>query len=164
MAIPVVSPTLASLRTLCIDARYSRPQSPIPSTLQSIVDFFQTSGCQLTSFCLKLPERNVMIGHAFVIKLLSTYGPSLTRVSFIDCGLENQSLSLIAKKCTQLERLDVAIPMKDMVRIHCSVLTFSLELIYGLFSIFSPRCFRPRRHSRHWSMWTTNTSMDQGLP
>lgn len=113
-AIPVVSPTLASLQTLCIDARCTRPQSPMPGNLQSIIDFFKNSGCQLTSFCLKLPERNVMIGHAFIIKLLNIYGTSLRKVSFIDCGLENQSLSLLAKKCTQLERLDVAIPVKDM--------------------------------------------------
>ncbi|KAH6910670.1 hypothetical protein BKA70DRAFT_1100621 [Coprinopsis sp. MPI-PUGE-AT-0042] len=112
--IPIVSPTLASLHTVCIDARCTRPQSPMPTTLQNIVDFFQNSACQLSSFCVKLPERNVMIGHSFVIRLLNIYGASLKKVAFIDCGLENQSLSLIAKRCIRLERLDVAIPVKDL--------------------------------------------------
>jgi hypothetical protein len=87
----------------------------MPTTLQNIVDFFKNSACQLSSFCVKLPERNVMIGHSFVVKLLNTYGSCLKKVAFIDCGLENQSLSLIAKRCVRLERLDVAIPVKELV-------------------------------------------------
>ncbi|KAG2007242.1 hypothetical protein CC2G_014953 [Coprinopsis cinerea AmutBmut pab1-1] len=114
-ALPLLPPTLSNLRSLCIDAKYSRANSPVPGILQTILDYFKGSACQLSSFSLKMPDRKIGVGHPFVKNLLEMFGSSLKRMAFIDCHLEFESLRLMSKKCVQLERLTVVVPPKDIV-------------------------------------------------
>ena len=70
------------------------------------------------SFVIKLPERKIIIGEPFVSQLVELFGFSLRRLAFLDCGVGHQSIAEICKSCPHLERLDIAIPVKDIVKLR----------------------------------------------
>lgn len=56
-----------------------------------------------------------MVGNQFITELIKNHGLTLRRLSFYDCGVSSESIEKICKFCIHLERLEVAIPMKDIV-------------------------------------------------
>ncbi len=93
------------------------------------------------SFVIKLPERKIIIGEPFVSQLVELFGFSLRRLAFLDCGVGHQSIAEICKSCPHLERLDIAIPVKDIVKaIYCpplKSLTLSLASFHDRRRTFS---------------------------
>lgn len=108
-------PSLRHLRHLALDTRYSLEPSPSPAILASVLSHLKTSAPALLSFSIKLPERKVVVGDPFVKQLTELFGFSLKRLAFLDCGVSLESIAEICKSCPHLERLDIAIPMKEIV-------------------------------------------------
>lgn len=115
---PLVFPPapLRNLRHLALDARYRSSPSPSPAILTAILVNIKFSSPPLTSFIIKLPERKVVVGEAFITQLLENHSHSLRKLAFLDCGVTHASIAEICKSCLHLQRLDAAIIMKEIVR------------------------------------------------
>ncbi|KAF9011794.1 hypothetical protein BDQ17DRAFT_1232939 [Cyathus striatus] len=111
--LPSVS-LLPNLQHLSIDVRTVVMSAPSSSVLASILTFFQSSCCPLATFSIRLPEKKVTLGLPFIQQLLSAYAYTLRRISFLECSLTVESVEEICKKCVQLERLDITIPVKEL--------------------------------------------------
>ncbi|KAF8957516.1 hypothetical protein BDZ97DRAFT_1845991 [Flammula alnicola] len=108
-------PSLRHLRHLAFDTRYTMQPSPSPAILASVLSHLKTSAPALLSFAIRLPERKVVVGDPFIAQLIELFGFSLRRLAFLDCGVSQESIAEICKSCVHLERLDVAIPMKELL-------------------------------------------------
>ncbi|KAJ3504699.1 hypothetical protein NLJ89_g7797 [Agrocybe chaxingu] len=109
------SPPMRHLKHLAFDTRYSMQPSPSPSILASILAHIRLSAPPLQSFTIKLPERKIVVGDPFITQLVEHYGSTLRRLSFLDCGVSQESIAEICKNCVNLQRLDVSIPMKELL-------------------------------------------------
>lgn len=90
------------------------PSAPSPAIIVSVLKHL-ASCSPLASFTIKLTERKVDVGYDLINHLMATHRHSLRRLAFLDCGIPLDSLLMICKKCVQLERLDVPLPMKEIV-------------------------------------------------
>ncbi|KAF8902553.1 hypothetical protein CPB84DRAFT_1775664 [Gymnopilus junonius] len=113
-ALALPPPLLRDLKHIAFDVRYSMSPSPSPTILASILDHLKPSSPSLVHFVIKMPERKVLVGEPFINKLLESSKHSLRRLAFLDCGVSPESLINICKSCIHLERLDIAIPVKEM--------------------------------------------------
>jgi len=111
-------PPLRHLKHLAFDTKYTLQPSPSPAILATILEHIKLSSPPLTAFTIKLPERKVVIGEPFIAQLVKNHGDTLKRLAFLDCGVSLESVGEICKNAVHLEQLEVAIPMKDMVRSH----------------------------------------------
>lgn len=124
------APPLHHLRNLAFDTRYSLSPSPSPNVLSTILTHLKSSAPPLTSFTIKLPERKVTIGHPFITQLLEAHSHTLRRLAFLDCGIGLDSINEISKQCVHLERLDVAIPARDILSFTASIArSYSLRVV-----------------------------------
>jgi hypothetical protein len=108
-------PSLRHLKHLALDAQYAMQPAPTTSVLQSVLVQLKHSMPSLLSFAIKLPDRKCMVGNQFIAELIKTHAFTLRRLSFYDCGVSPESIEEICKSCIHLERLEVAIPIKDIV-------------------------------------------------
>ncbi|KAF8153001.1 hypothetical protein B0H34DRAFT_754140 [Crassisporium funariophilum] len=106
---------LRHLRNLAVDTRCSATPSPSPAILIAILAYLKFSSSVLLSFTMRLPERKAVVDETFITRLLENHAHSLRRLSFLDCGVSQKSITEICKACLHLERLDVAIPSKDLM-------------------------------------------------
>ncbi|KAF7375400.1 hypothetical protein MSAN_00427600 [Mycena sanguinolenta] len=98
-ALPQPPASLACLRYLSIDVRLV-PISPMLPPTTSALSAIMTSHQRL------LPAPHL---------LHPAHGPTLKNLSFIDCTLGTaDSLAALCKGCTQLERLELWIPVRDL--------------------------------------------------
>lgn len=114
-ALDLPPPPLHHLRHLALDTRYNQSPSPSPTILASLLTHIKSSSPSLQSFTLKLPERKVVIGEAFITQLVEQFGASLRRLAFLDCGISLESLTELCSACLNLETLEISIPTKDLV-------------------------------------------------
>jgi len=133
---PVIS--LPCLKNLTIDARYSMNGSPAPEILSAVVKFISTGSPSITSFTLKLSDRNIVVGEPFIEEMLGIYGSSLERLSFISCGVTIASVSVIARRCKKLKRLEVSVPFKETV--SGALLDLHYQLVNTHFARADPIC------------------------
>ncbi|TFK31537.1 hypothetical protein BDQ12DRAFT_618731 [Crucibulum laeve] len=108
------APPLYRLRHLALDTRYSVMTSPAPAILSALLEHLKGSSAPLVSFSMKLPDNKVVVGNDFIKQLLGHYAHTLRRLAFLDCSVGMDSLAEICKSCIQLERLDVAVPIKEL--------------------------------------------------
>jgi len=138
-SLPPTIPLLPSLAHIAIDARYSMTSSPTPNILNTLLDLLKASAPNLIAFTLKLPERTIVIQHSFIDKLVDVYGNNLKKLAFLDASLELESIGRIAEDCPLLERLDVAIPIRDVVRsCHFVRLPLLSDIQYAFASLLTP--------------------------
>jgi len=109
------APPLHRLRNLAFDTRYTLNPSLSPAVLTSILFHLRPSSPPLTSFIIKLSNRQILVGHAFIQQLLDAYAHTLRKFAFVDCMVEIDSIAAICKECVHLERLEVAFPIKEIV-------------------------------------------------
>lgn len=64
---------------------------------------------------MRLPEAKILVGHLFIELLVQDHGLTLTQISFVDCGISMESVGYICGLCPSLERLELPIPLKDLV-------------------------------------------------
>ncbi|KAJ7336823.1 hypothetical protein DFH08DRAFT_281163 [Mycena albidolilacea] len=110
--------SLACLRNLAIDTRLT-PVGPMhpPSTsaLSAILTYINASSPRLVSFIVKYPDRQMAIPNSLIQQLITAHAPTLRNLSFIDCALgTTDSLTALCRACTQLERLEIWIPVRDL--------------------------------------------------
>ncbi|KAF5325529.1 hypothetical protein D9619_009874 [Psilocybe cf. subviscida] len=120
-ALDLPPPPLHHLRHLALDTRYNQSPSPSPTILASLLTHIKTSFPSLQSFTLKLPERKVVIGEAFITQLVEQFGSSLRRLAFLDCGISLESLTELCSACHNLETLEISIPTKDLLLFSASI-------------------------------------------
>jgi hypothetical protein len=113
----VPPPPLHHLHHLALDTRYNQSPSPSPTILASLLTHIKTSSPLLQSFTVKLPERKVVIGEAFITQLVEQFGSSLRRLAFLDCGISLESLTEVCSACINLETLEISIPTKELVSV-----------------------------------------------
>lgn len=101
---------LSCIRNLALDSRSPDTQEIISAVLQ----YLRVTYFPLTSFKLRVSQNKVVIPLDLIKNLVEVYGHSLQRLSFLDCDVQTKSISHICKNCPRLERLDVAIPMKEL--------------------------------------------------
>uniref|UniRef100_A0A8H8CHH6 Uncharacterized protein n=1 Tax=Psilocybe cubensis TaxID=181762 RepID=A0A8H8CHH6_PSICU len=111
--LPLIPLALHHLRNLALDAKYTMQPSPV-TVLASVLTYLNSSSPSLSSFAIKMPERKVVVGEPFIDLLIDNHQSTLRRLAFLDCGVSRESIIKICKKCLRLERLDVAIPMKEL--------------------------------------------------
>lgn len=69
------------------------------------------------------------IPNSVIQQLITAHAPTLRNLSFIDCAIgTTDSLTALCRACTQLERLEVWIPVRDLVR--SSFVSFCLADLY----------------------------------
>ncbi|KAJ7662741.1 hypothetical protein DFH06DRAFT_1471501 [Mycena polygramma] len=117
---------LPHLRHLALDARaaLALTLNPVNAATSTPVAILTTilaaisASARLTSFVLKLPDRQMPIPRALVQQLVSAHAPTLRNVSFIECALgtggELTVLALLCAGCTHLERLEVGLPVREL--------------------------------------------------
>ncbi|KAJ6496071.1 hypothetical protein C8R45DRAFT_866000 [Mycena sanguinolenta] len=117
-ALPQPPASLACLRYLSIDIRLvpiSPMLPPTTSPLSAIMTHVNASSPRLISFIVKYPDRQMAISTAVIQQLIAAHGPTLKNLSFIDCALgTTDSLAALCRGCTQLERLELWIPVRDL--------------------------------------------------
>ncbi|KAF9045452.1 hypothetical protein BJ165DRAFT_1346918 [Panaeolus papilionaceus] len=106
-------PSFQRLKHLALDTHYSPSPSPTSTILLSVLLYLKSSS-PLSSFTMKLPERKVLVGDPFIKQLVESYGHTLRRLAFFDCGISQSSLIEICKSCIHLDRLEVSVPMKEL--------------------------------------------------
>ncbi|KAJ7141615.1 hypothetical protein C8R46DRAFT_1180811 [Mycena filopes] len=114
--------SLPSLRNLAFDTRLNGSAGPGPgpapssaSVLAALLRHITLSAPRLRSFIVRYPDRQMALTPLFVSQLLAAHAPTLQNVSFIDCLIgTTDSLSALCGRCTALERLEVAIPVRDL--------------------------------------------------
>ncbi|KAF7292681.1 hypothetical protein MIND_01166300 [Mycena indigotica] len=141
--LPTPPPHLPHLRHLALDTRLSASQPPSTTVISSILTYLSPPGLgslpattstytfdfsappptlplpsmgpRLESFIVRYPDRQMSIPATLTTQLAAMHGSSLRSVSFIDCVLGvHDALPALLKGCTKLERLEVALPIRDM--------------------------------------------------
>lgn len=64
---------------------------------------------------MRLPELKIVAAKDFIEKLVKLHGSTLRILAFLDCAVSLESISTIIRSCTNLERLELPIPTKDIV-------------------------------------------------
>ncbi|KAJ7075516.1 hypothetical protein B0H15DRAFT_956436 [Mycena belliarum] len=108
---------LTSLRALSLDTRITPHLPPSTAVLSAILTHVTAAGARLRAFVLKFPDRQLGLGPGapFVAQLLAAHARSLTVLAFLDCTLgTTDALPALCGKCTALERLEIAIPVRDL--------------------------------------------------
>ncbi|KAJ7065791.1 hypothetical protein C8F01DRAFT_1249361 [Mycena amicta] len=102
-------------------------------------------GPHLESFVVKYPDRQMSIPVALTTQLAALHGPTLLRVSFINCVLGvHDTLPALCEGCPKLERLEVALPVRDMTMFtialtHARALRVLVDVESHSTSAHSPR-------------------------
>lgn len=108
-------PSLHHLHNLALDTRFSGISSQSPTILAATLSHIQQSSPPLTSFTIKLPEGDDQIGQEFIQQLLTAHGLTLKRLAFFTGSLAINSVLSICKACPHLERLDLPLPINQIV-------------------------------------------------
>ncbi|KAG7095711.1 hypothetical protein E1B28_006425 [Marasmius oreades] len=114
-------PYLNHLKHLSIDTRLSMIASPTPEVLSSILDHLRPSHPPLESFVMRLQDIKIIIGHSFIEQLVKDYAFTLAQVSFVECALEMESVIQLCHRCPHLERLELPIPLKELISFTAAV-------------------------------------------
>lgn len=114
--LPVVPLPLHGIKHLAFDAKYGLQPSPSPAVLASVLAYLKPSCPSLVSFTLKMPEKKVVVGDAFIDLLIDNHKSTLRRLAFLECVITKESTLKICKSCVHLERLDLPISVRDIVR------------------------------------------------
>ncbi|KAJ4490298.1 hypothetical protein J3R30DRAFT_3653658 [Lentinula aciculospora] len=100
---------------LALDTRYSMMSSPAPQVLSSVLKHLQSSTPALLSFVMRVPEFKITVGNEFIQQLVELHGHTLQNLAFIDCGVSIDSITVITESCPHMKRLELPIPMKDIL-------------------------------------------------
>ena|ERR1700728_173009 len=115
-------PPLHHLRHLACDTHYSTLPSPTPSVISTILSYIHPSFPPLSTFILKFSDRSSVVGDPFIQELLQGRANSLTKIAFINCVLNTDAITTMCKRCINLERLEIAIPVNGIVLLYFFIL------------------------------------------
>ncbi|PIL29000.1 hypothetical protein GSI_09047 [Ganoderma sinense ZZ0214-1] len=79
-----------------------------------MVNLTRTWSCPLRSLSFKISEK-IVLGDAFVSNIVNSHRLTLIHLSVRNCSLSKESMSLLCRKCVELETLKLSLPGKDML-------------------------------------------------
>ena len=82
---------------------------------QILIDVLLPSSSPLRSLSIRLADKQLNIPDLWVEDMLKALGGTLQTVSFGNCVVGNESIRKICRMCPELDRLELAIPAKDIV-------------------------------------------------
>lgn len=117
---PAPYPPLRNLLHLSLDCKsgLSGPPSAVhTNTVLSrfFSDILLASSPPLRSISIRLPDRALSIPEHWLDAVLCTYGGTLRTVSLGQCLVSVEAIAKICDKSTSLERLEVPLPVKELV-------------------------------------------------
>ncbi|KAH7919397.1 hypothetical protein BV22DRAFT_1040932 [Leucogyrophana mollusca] len=104
---------LHRLRHLSIDVRSTIPTTT-PGTLCAILSVIRPFSPPLKSFSLRLSDRQLTLWDPVLQDLLTSFASSLTHLALMECSIDIEAIRRICVRCTELVRLEVAFPAKDI--------------------------------------------------
>lgn len=114
-ALPSPAPPLIHLRHLAIDIRHTLLPTPNPLLTSILSHLHNASSPPLSSFALKLSDRQNPVDLVFITQLLDLHATSLRDISFMNSPITRESIVNICRKCSHLERLQFVLPIKEIV-------------------------------------------------
>jgi hypothetical protein len=118
------------LHNLAIDTRLSPVLPNSSPILSAILTYIGTSAPHLVSFVIKYPDRQMAVPAALIQQLITGHAHTLKTISLIDCAIGiTDLLTALCKECVQLERLEVSIPLRDLVRNFYTIMNPALNLL-----------------------------------
>ena len=110
-----ISP-LPHLHHLAIDTQcVPTPGSSVPTFWTTMVNLTRSWSSPLRSLSFKISEK-IVLGDAFVSNIVNSHRLTLVHLSLRNCSLSKESMSLVCRRCVELETLKLSLPGKDMVR------------------------------------------------
>jgi len=101
---------LGCIRSLALDSRSADPQV----ILSAIFQYLRTIYFPLTSLKLRVGQKKIVVPQDFIKTVVELHGQNLQVLSFLDCEVSMKTIELICKGCPKLERIDLALPMKEV--------------------------------------------------
>ena len=86
----------------------------MPTFWTTIIDRTRTWSSPLKSLSLKVSDK-IVLGDAFVTNIVNSHRLTLVHLSLRNCSLSRESMSLVCRRCAELETLKLGLPGKDMV-------------------------------------------------
>ncbi|EIN14542.1 hypothetical protein PUNSTDRAFT_80994 [Punctularia strigosozonata HHB-11173 SS5] len=105
--------SLPRLTHLALDTHCSLTPSTTPTLWAEIFSKVKEWGCSLRSVQLKMSHQ-LQVGEPFLHEFLTAHGATLKQLAFINCGVTAESLRSICIHANTLEKLSIAVPVKDM--------------------------------------------------
>jgi hypothetical protein len=103
------------------------------------MDILLPSSPPLRSLSIRLADGQLSIPELWMEGMLEAFGDTLMRISFGNCVVGNDNVRRICGKCPQLKILELAIPIKEIVRPLClPSLSITLILDMCIPSVRSP--------------------------
>lgn len=111
---------LHSLRYLALDTHCPLGASITPTLWHALLieRASPLRGAPLRSLSLRMAQR-LVVSDPFIDSLARAYAPTLNRLALYNCTAANSAFGSVAKNCRQLERLEVPVPIKDVVSTTC---------------------------------------------
>jgi len=108
----ITSP-LRRLRHLTVDSHCSLSPTNTPGLWTSLIQQTRIWSCALRSITLKLTDK-LLVEDGFIDELLNTHETTLTHIALLNCSLSLDSVRKICRRCSELERFAVSIPVRDI--------------------------------------------------
>ncbi|KAH9903462.1 hypothetical protein C8Q73DRAFT_799537 [Cubamyces lactineus] len=113
--LPVHVTALPRLRHLALDSQCPpTPQPTMPAFWTRMIDLTRTWSCPLKSLTLRLSDR-VALGDGFVRDVVDAHHATLTHLALLNCALTKANVARVFRECTELERVVLSIPDKDVL-------------------------------------------------
>lgn len=109
--------TLSRLRHLTIDSHNSLSPTNTPGLWTSFIRQTRIWSAPLRSITLRLTDK-LVIADGFIDELLNAHDATLTHIALLNCSLSLESVRKICRRCAELERFAVCIPVRDIVRLQ----------------------------------------------
>lgn len=98
--------------------------SPLSSLVTIVMGHINSASPALTSFSAKLSDR--LAANEFIEALVNEHGLTLRTLVFIGSPVSIDSIALMCRSCPHLERLDISVPIRDLVRSIFHPFTFAV--------------------------------------
>lgn len=113
-------PPLRNLLHLSLDCKSGLAGPPSAVHNNSLLsrffsDILLASSPPLRTLSIRLADRSLSIPEQWLDAVLCTYGGTLRTVSFGQCLVSVEAITKICDKSTSLERLEVPLPVKELV-------------------------------------------------
>ncbi|KAI0664068.1 hypothetical protein C8Q70DRAFT_905338 [Cubamyces menziesii] len=113
--LPVHVTPLPRLRHLALDSQCPPTHQPsMPAFWTKMIDLTRTWSCPLKSLTLRVTDRATS-SDVFIRDVVDAHHATLTHLALLNCALTRENVTRILRKCTELERVVLSIPDKDVL-------------------------------------------------
>ncbi|KAF8888789.1 hypothetical protein BD779DRAFT_1522597 [Infundibulicybe gibba] len=115
------TPLLQNLSFTITENKVKSTAEPSLDILESVLQHLQFSTPNISSVTIKLSQRKVQVGDRLIRQVIKNYAHGVRRLAFLDCQLGLGSIANICKECKKMERLDIALPMKELAAFTAAI-------------------------------------------